>query len=29
VPDLFEVRYGLDSGEKFRNLPFIGAAKKA
>jgi len=29
VPDLFVVGYGLDSGEKFRNLPFIGAAKKA
>jgi hypoxanthine phosphoribosyltransferase len=29
VPDLFVVGYGLDSGEKFRNLPFIGAMKKA
>jgi hypoxanthine phosphoribosyltransferase len=29
VPDLFVVGYGLDSGEKFRNLPFIGATKKA
>src|SRR5437868_10641593 len=28
VPDLFVMGYGLDSGEKFRNLPFIGAAKK-
>jgi hypoxanthine phosphoribosyltransferase len=27
VPDLFVVGYGLDSGEKFRNLPFIGAVK--
>src|SRR5947209_20572130 len=29
VPDLFVVGYGLDSGETFRNLPFIGAAKRA
>ena len=29
VPDLFVVGYGLDSGEKFRNLPFIGATTKA
>ena len=29
VPDLFVVGYGLDSGEKFRNLPFIGATRKA
>jgi hypoxanthine phosphoribosyltransferase len=28
VPDLFVVGYGLDSGEKFRNLPFIGATRK-
>src|SRR5467141_3113363 len=29
VPDLFVVGYGLDSGEKYRNLPFIGAVKGA
>ncbi len=29
VPDLFVVGYGLDSGERFRNLPFIGALKQA
>ena len=29
VPDLFVVGYGLDAGEKFRNLPFIGALKGA
>src|SRR2546428_4982903 len=29
VPDLFVVGYRLDSGAKFRNLPFIGATKKA
>jgi hypoxanthine phosphoribosyltransferase len=28
LPDLFVVGYGLDSGEKFRNVPFIGAVKK-
>src|SRR5215470_16929513 len=28
VPDLFVVGYGLDSGEKFRNVPFIGVVKK-
>src|SRR5712672_3945938 len=29
VEDRFVVGYGLDSGEKFRNLPFIGATRKA
>src|SRR5713226_10378076 len=29
VPDLFLVGYGLDAGEKYRNLPFIGALKGA
>jgi hypoxanthine phosphoribosyltransferase len=29
VPDLFVVGYGLDAGEKYRNLPFIGALKRA
>src|SRR5713101_2024799 len=29
VPDLFVVGYGLDAGEKYRNLPFIGALKGA
>ncbi len=29
VPDLFLVGYGLDAGEKYRNLPFIGAVRKA
>ena len=29
VPDLFVVGYGLDAGEKYRNLPFIGAMKRA
>src|SRR6267143_1888423 len=29
VPDLFVVGYGLDSGEKYRTLPFIGAVKGA
>ena len=28
LPDLFVVGYGLDSGEKFRNVPFIGVVKK-
>jgi hypoxanthine phosphoribosyltransferase len=28
VPDLFVVGYGLDVGEKFRNVPFIGVVKK-
>src|SRR5438046_1508869 len=28
LPDLFVVAYGLDAGEKFRNVPFIGAVKK-
>ena len=27
VPDLFLVGYGLDAGEKYRNLPYIGAVK--
>ena len=27
VPDLFLVGYGLDSGEKYRNLPFIGSVR--
>jgi hypoxanthine phosphoribosyltransferase len=27
VPDQFVVGYGLDAGEKFRNIPFIGAIK--
>jgi hypoxanthine phosphoribosyltransferase len=29
VPDLFVVGYGLDSNERFRNVPFIGAVKGA
>src|SRR5712664_1848495 len=29
VPDLFVVGSGLDAGEKYRNLPFIGATRKA
>jgi hypoxanthine phosphoribosyltransferase len=29
VPDLFVVGYGLDAGEKYRNLPYIGAMKQA
>ena len=29
VPDLFVVGYGLDVGERFRNVPFIGVIKKA
>jgi|SRR5438128_7917385 len=28
VPDLFVVGYGLDVGEKFRNVPFIGVVKR-
>src|SRR5437588_9192774 len=28
VPDLFVVGYGLDVGERFRNVPFIGVLKK-
>jgi hypoxanthine phosphoribosyltransferase len=28
LPDLFVVGYGLDAGERFRNVPFIGAVKK-
>ena len=28
LPDLFVVGYGLDTGEKFRNVPFIGVVKK-
>jgi hypoxanthine phosphoribosyltransferase len=27
VPDRFVVGYGLDAGEKFRNVPFIGVVK--
>ena len=27
IPDLFVVGYGLDAGEKFRNVPFIGVVK--
>ena len=27
VPDLFLVGYGLDVGEKYRNLPFIGSVR--
>jgi len=27
VPDLFLVGYGLDAGEKYRNLPFIGSVR--
>jgi hypoxanthine phosphoribosyltransferase len=27
APDLFVVGYGLDAGEKFRNVPFIGVVK--
>jgi hypoxanthine phosphoribosyltransferase len=27
VPDQFVVGYGLDAGEKFRNIPFIGVVK--
>ena len=29
VPDLFLVGYGLDAGEKYRNLPFIGSVRNA
>jgi hypoxanthine phosphoribosyltransferase len=28
VPDRFVVGYGLDAGEKFRNIPFIGVVKE-
>jgi hypoxanthine phosphoribosyltransferase len=28
LPDLFVVGYGLDAGERFRNVPFIGVVKK-
>jgi hypoxanthine phosphoribosyltransferase len=28
LPDLFVVGYGLDAGERFRNVPFIGVLKK-
>jgi hypoxanthine phosphoribosyltransferase len=28
VPDRFVVGYGLDAGEKFRNVPFIGVVKE-
>jgi hypoxanthine phosphoribosyltransferase len=27
VPDLFVVGYGLDAGEKFRNVPFVGVVR--
>jgi len=27
IPDLFVVGYGLDEGERYRNLPFIGILK--
>ena len=27
IPDLFVVGYGLDAGEKFRNVPFIGVVR--
>jgi len=27
VPDLFVIGYGLDAGEKYRNLPFIGVVR--
>ena len=27
IPDLFVVGYGLDAGERFRNVPFIGVIK--
>jgi hypoxanthine phosphoribosyltransferase len=27
APDVFVVGYGLDAGEKFRNVPFIGVVK--
>jgi hypoxanthine phosphoribosyltransferase len=29
IPDLFVVGYGLDEGERYRNLPFIGILKPA
>jgi len=28
VPDRFVVGYGLDAGERFRNVPFIGVVKE-
>jgi hypoxanthine phosphoribosyltransferase len=27
IPDLFVVGYGLDEGERYRNLPFVGVLK--
>jgi hypoxanthine phosphoribosyltransferase len=29
VPDLFVIGYGLDAGERYRNLPFIGVVNPA
>ena len=29
VPDLFVIGYGLDAGEKYRNLPYIGVVRQA
>jgi hypoxanthine phosphoribosyltransferase len=28
IPDYFVVGYGMDFGERYRNLPFIGVLKK-